>query len=184
MASELGPARPCPVRRLRGGGGDRRGPEGEASPPAGPRLLATAALGAFAYWLAHASVDWFWHYAGVTAPVVFMLGAAAAPALREARERPPGIAMIGVAVALVVVVVSLAQIPLFLSERYLREESPPRPPTPTPLRGPRPRGGPQPVVAGAARGRGAARAALPRSGPCLALLREASSVSPRTGRRT
>lgn len=85
----------------------------------GAPVLAAAALGAFAYWLAHASVDWFWHYAGVTAPVVFLLGAAAAPALREPRERRAGIAGIGVAAALLVV--SLAQIPLFLSERYLRD---------------------------------------------------------------
>ena len=132
------------------------------SPPAA--VLAAAALGAFAYWLAHASVDWFWHYAGVTAPVVFMLGAAAAPALREARERPPGIAVIGVAVALVVVVpradpaVSERALP---ARRSRRRGLRPR----RRSGGPRPRGGPQPVVAGPARGRGAARAALPRSGP-------------------
>ena len=42
--------------------------------------LSAAALTAVAYWIVHASYDWFWHYPGITAPVLFMFGAAAAPA--------------------------------------------------------------------------------------------------------
>jgi tetratricopeptide (TPR) repeat protein len=42
------------------------------------RAAAAAAAGIFAYWLAHASVDWFWEFAGLTAPALAMLGIAAA----------------------------------------------------------------------------------------------------------
>ena len=45
--------------------------------------LAAGALAIGAYWLAHASVDWFWSYAAITLPVPFAIGAAAAPALRR-----------------------------------------------------------------------------------------------------
>ena len=53
--------------------------------------LAAGVLAIGAYWLAHASVDWFWSYAAITLPVPFVIGAAAAPALRRegARERTP-----------------------------------------------------------------------------------------------
>jgi tetratricopeptide (TPR) repeat protein len=50
-------------------------------------LLASGALAAGAYWLTHASIDWFWPYPGVTAPALFLLGAAAAPAILMP-ERP------------------------------------------------------------------------------------------------
>ncbi len=48
---------------------------------------AASALGAIAftagsYWLAQTSVDWFWPYPAVTAPVLALLGAACAPSLR------------------------------------------------------------------------------------------------------
>ncbi len=44
--------------------------------------LSCGALAAGAYWLTHASVDWFWPYPAVTAPALALLGAAAAPAIR------------------------------------------------------------------------------------------------------
>ena len=44
--------------------------------------LAACSLAVGAYWLGHASLDWFWAYAGVTAPVFCLLGSAAAPAAR------------------------------------------------------------------------------------------------------
>jgi hypothetical protein len=78
--------------------------------------LATGSLAAGAYWLMHASYDWFWRYPALTALVIFLLGAAAAPSLSEAaaiREkvaRRIGIAVLAVAIA--------AAVPLFLSQRY------------------------------------------------------------------
>ena len=44
--------------------------------------LGAIALTAGAYWLAQTSVDWFWPYPGVTAPVLALLGSACAPGLR------------------------------------------------------------------------------------------------------
>jgi O-antigen ligase/polysaccharide polymerase Wzy-like membrane protein len=79
--------------------------------------LSAGALAASAAWLAQSSVDWFWSYAAVTAPVLFLAGAAAAPALLD-----PGASIRrgwrwGGAVALAVAAV--AAMPLFASERYL-----------------------------------------------------------------
>ncbi len=84
----------------------RRGPEAAA--------LAAGALAIGAYWLAHASVDWFWSYAAITLPVPFAIGAAAAPALRreEAGERTPLRTGLAVAAALVAV----TMLPFFFSE--------------------------------------------------------------------
>ena len=42
--------------------------------------LGVAALTAGGYWLVHASLDWFWTYAAVTAPVCALMGSACAPA--------------------------------------------------------------------------------------------------------
>jgi hypothetical protein len=81
--------------------------------------LSAAALAALAYWLVHASVDWFWHYPAVTAPVVALLGAACAPALRVLEPGERGRARLAAAGALVVL--ALVQVPLFLSERYVRD---------------------------------------------------------------
>jgi hypothetical protein len=85
---------------------------------AGPSAaaLATGSLAAGAYWLVHASYDWFWNYPALTAPVMFMLGAVAAPHLlnpasgvgKRARYAAAGV----LAVALI------AALPLFLSQRY------------------------------------------------------------------
>jgi hypothetical protein len=77
-------------------------------------VLSAGALAAGSYWLVHSSYDWFWHYPAVTAPVMFLLGAAAMPALRAAP--PPGRArLIGVAL---LAVLALGAIPLFLAARY------------------------------------------------------------------
>lgn len=78
--------------------------------------LSCAALAAGAYWLAHASVDWFWPYPAVTAPVLALLGAAAAPALatpsRKAPSRAPRIALL-----LATIAFGLSILPPYLSER-------------------------------------------------------------------
>jgi Flp pilus assembly protein TadD len=42
--------------------------------------VALSALTVGSYWLAHASIDWFWNYPALTAPVMALLGAACAPA--------------------------------------------------------------------------------------------------------
>jgi O-antigen ligase/polysaccharide polymerase Wzy-like membrane protein len=83
---------------------------------------AAAALGAIAltagvYWLAQTSVDWFWPYPGVTAPVVGLLGAACAPLLRTPRVRRTGRWRLAVCAGAAVLGISVA-FPLF-SERYV-----------------------------------------------------------------
>jgi O-antigen ligase/polysaccharide polymerase Wzy-like membrane protein len=80
------------------------------------RALAAGSLASGAYWLVHASYDWFWNYPALTAPVMFLLGAAAAPQLPERganlAQRRRYLAAAALAAALVVAV------PLFLSQRY------------------------------------------------------------------
>jgi hypothetical protein len=63
------------------------------SAPRGRKAVAGAAVGIAAYWLLHASVDWFWEFAALTGTAMAMLGLAGAlaprpePAAEEA-ERP------------------------------------------------------------------------------------------------
>lgn len=78
--------------------------------------LAAGALGMSAYWLVHASVDWFWSYPVITLPVPFALGAAAAPAFRTETVAGPSPVRSGLAVA--GAVVALTMVPFFLSARY------------------------------------------------------------------
>ena len=78
-------------------------------------FLTTAALSVGAVYLAQASVDWFWSFAGLTAPVIALLGSAVAPqayALREAASMRRRRVAIGAALLAV-----LTLVPLFLSER-------------------------------------------------------------------
>jgi hypothetical protein len=78
--------------------------------------LSAAALAAGTYWLAHASIEWFWSYPGLTAPTIALLGAACAPARLEpgAGPRRPARA----ALATVAIAVAIAAVPAFLSDRY------------------------------------------------------------------
>ncbi len=46
--------------------------------------LAAVAFAACSYWLVHTSIDWLWPYPAVTAPVIFLAGAACSPTLRTA----------------------------------------------------------------------------------------------------
>jgi O-antigen ligase len=79
--------------------------------------LAAGALAASAYWLVHASVDWFWSYPAVTAPVIFALGAAAAPiCLRP--EPAPLRRPVRLGLAAAAGLAALSVVPFFLSERY------------------------------------------------------------------
>jgi hypothetical protein len=76
--------------------------------------VGAGAAGAAAYWLLHGSYDWLWNYPAITAPVVFLLGAALAAGAREesvgARIRLPVLAACALC--------ALAAVPLFLSDRY------------------------------------------------------------------
>lgn len=88
----------------------RHGPEAAA--------LSGAALTAGAYWLAHASLDWFWPYPALSAPVIALLAAACVPAALAARPRRPGrAARWGLGLALVAFAATL--VPPFLSDSYL-----------------------------------------------------------------
>jgi tetratricopeptide (TPR) repeat protein len=49
--------------------------------------VAAAALSGFAYWMVHGSVDWFWEFAGLSAPAFALLGLACALAPRSDRPR-------------------------------------------------------------------------------------------------
>ena len=80
--------------------------------------LAAIALASTGYWLVHTSVDWFWPYPAITAPILALLGCACAPAVRTQRRQPgPPLARIGVVAALALL--ALSAVPPFLSQRYV-----------------------------------------------------------------
>ena len=75
------------------------------------RVVVAAALGGFAYWGVHGSVDWFWEFAGLGAPAFALLGLACALAPRELQK--PGarhIGRLGIAVGAVVALVAAASL--------------------------------------------------------------------------
>jgi hypothetical protein len=85
----------------------------------GPSAAALAAtvLATAAYWLLHASVDWFWSYPAITAPVAFGLGAAVAPACLRVEAPDLGRSWrFGLAGAAALVAVTM--VPFFLSQTY------------------------------------------------------------------
>ncbi len=84
-----------------------------------PALLSIVALTAGAYWLTHASFDWFWPYPAVTAPVLALLGSACAPGLRSAGEAPRGHGRRWLTAG--VVVLAISAVPPFLSHRYVND---------------------------------------------------------------
>ncbi len=78
--------------------------------------LVAGSLAAGANWLFHASYDWFWHYPALTAPAIFLLGAAAGPSIvGAARGLAPRLRYGAVAVLAVAALIAL---PLFMSDRY------------------------------------------------------------------
>ena len=80
-------------------------------------VLAAPALAVATYWLVHASVDWFWSYPAVTAPVVFALGAAAAPICL--RPEPAALSpRLRFGLAGAAAVAALSMVPFFLSQSY------------------------------------------------------------------
>ncbi len=94
----------------------RRGPEAA--------WLSVIALTAGTYWLFHSSLDWFWPYPAVTAPVFALLGSACAPCVRApsaSGEAPVPRARQGrvrLAIAAGAVVLAATVVPPFLSDRY------------------------------------------------------------------
>lgn len=79
--------------------------------------LSIIAVTAAAYWLVHSSVDWFWPYPALTAPVFALLGSACAPGVGAGATRPPGRWRLWVTAGAAVLAISV--VPPFLSERYV-----------------------------------------------------------------
>jgi hypothetical protein len=84
--------------------------------PSAAALSATA-LAAGAYWLVHASLDWFWPYAALCAPVIALLGSACAPAILAPSDSFPDRRRL--LLGAVVVVLALSVIPPWLADRYV-----------------------------------------------------------------
>ncbi len=81
-----------------------------------------ASLGAIAfasgsYWLVHTSVDWFWPYPAITAPVLALLGSACAPAVGTTHRRSTRRWRPWLIAALALL--ALSAVPLWLSDRYV-----------------------------------------------------------------
>jgi hypothetical protein len=81
--------------------------------------VAAIALAIGAYWLVHASIDWFWPYPAITAPTFALLGAACAPGIRTASVVPVGTGR-RAALAGAILLAAIA-IPPFLSQRYVNQ---------------------------------------------------------------
>ncbi len=84
-----------------------------------PAWLSIVAITAAVYWLAHSSVDWFWPYPAITAPVFALLGSACAPSLRTAGDSPAGRGRLWLTAGAVVLAISA--VPPYLSERYVND---------------------------------------------------------------
>ena len=82
--------------------------------------LAAIALSSAAYWLVHTSVDWFWPYPAVTAPVIGLLGCACAPAVR-AQARRAGLRWRRGVVIAALGALALTAVPPFLAQRYVND---------------------------------------------------------------
>ena len=81
--------------------------------------VAGATLAAGTYWFVHTSIDWFWTYPAITAPVFALVGVTAGSALGAQRSVRLGRGRIAVAIA--VAAVAVAVVPLYLSERYVND---------------------------------------------------------------
>ena len=96
--------------------------------PRGRRAVAGAAVGVTAYWFLHASVDWFWEFAGLTAPAIAMLGLAVGLAPRrelsaEAAPARPRRLAVAVPVSLLALALVLTLVPPWLSELQVERAS-------------------------------------------------------------
>jgi O-Antigen ligase len=79
--------------------------------------LTAIALASGAYWLVHTSVDWFWPYPAITAPLLALIGSACAPAIRLVGRRSTRNWRRWATVALAAL--ALSAIPFWLSERFI-----------------------------------------------------------------
>ena len=82
--------------------------------------LGAAALASGTYWLIHTSLDWFWAYPVIAAPVLALLGAACAPAVFVTRGRDTSPWMRR-ALIVTLALLALSAVPPFLSERYVND---------------------------------------------------------------
>ncbi|HEY7151690.1 MAG TPA: O-antigen ligase family protein [Solirubrobacterales bacterium] len=86
----------------------------------GAAWVSAFALTAGTYWLFHSSLDWFWPYPAITAPVFALFGSACAPAVAaESSRQGRGSGRLLVAGAAIVLAIST--VPPFLSERYVND---------------------------------------------------------------
>ena len=76
--------------------------------------LSTVALTAFAVWAGQASLDWSWFFGGLTAPMLALLGSAAAPAALSFEILPARVRTI---VGVGAVALALLAVPTFISDR-------------------------------------------------------------------
>jgi O-antigen ligase len=81
--------------------------------------LAAIAITTGVYWLAHSSFDWFWTYAGVTAPVFALLGSACAGSALPRAAEPPGSRIWRPAAAVAAGLLAISVVAPFLAERYI-----------------------------------------------------------------
>ncbi len=87
------------------------------SPPAA--ALGAVAFASGTYWLIHTSVDWFWFYPAIAAPVLGLLGSACGPAVTAAG--PPSGRSPRRWLTAGAIVLALSAVPPFLSERYVND---------------------------------------------------------------
>jgi hypothetical protein len=81
--------------------------------------LAAIVLASGTYWLVHCSIDWFWPYPAISAPVIALFGSAGAARLRPARS--PGRVPWRLPAAICVLLLAVTAVPPFLSERYVNQ---------------------------------------------------------------
>jgi tetratricopeptide (TPR) repeat protein len=87
---------------------------------AGAAWVSAFALTAATYWLFHSSLDWFWPYPAITAPVFALLGSACAPTA-EMGPTPERRGRWRLLVAGAAIVLAVSTLPPFLSERYVND---------------------------------------------------------------
>jgi O-antigen ligase len=144
----------------------------------GAAALVAGSLAVAAQWLVQTSVDWIWNYPGVTAPAIFLLGAAAAPALLDpGAARARRIRALGAAA---LAALALLAVPLYLSGRYVQrargeEGSEPR----TAIADFGRAADLDPLAAEPLLAKAAIQSRLGERGPALATLREAADREPR-----
>ena len=86
----------------------------------GAAWVSVFALTAGTYWLFHSSLDWFWPYPAITAPVFALLGSACAPMV-EVDRRPEGRGRGRLLVAGAAIILAISTVPPYLSERYVND---------------------------------------------------------------